>query len=464
MYICDGIKDCQDGADESLPHCAKGPDGTVASHPQADGSQGSSSSASSSSSAEGSKDEKVTLTADDKGDKVQADVPVVEPAYYQCSPAEFMCRNGQCVDRRLQCDRRYDCMDRSDEENCGPSMSAFPDRPESQSMADVDLRVYDTPQTQMVGHDVVFRCRDEGLLRLGVSWSRRDGRPFPPRTSDINGRLTMYNITPSEAGTYVCRVSGRPIEKETYLSVIPRPNYPMGSDFGYPTGRDAGNYPPIEAGELRRALQVEVCGPGQIKCRNGECVPRDAVCNGKVDCKDKSDETSCHVRCKYDEFKCESNQCIRKTNRCDDRLNCLDGSDERNCQKNNGIYGDYGCHYNEFRCASGGQCVPDSYRCDGYFDCSDGSDEQRCQSPRFVKPPVETIQMVEGSTLNLNCTASGEPTPLIVWRYNMDYIGQASNSKITFCTTTCDYCGPNVVIGTYHRQRDVSGRRRSLHL
>lgn len=61
----------------------------------------------------------------------------------------------------------------------------------------------------------------------------------------------------------------------------------------------------------------------------------------------------------------------------------------------------------------------------------------------------------EGTSITLNCSAMAEPSPLITWRYNMDYIGQSSSSKITFCTSTCDNCPQNLALGSM-TIRDVS--------
>ena len=41
---------------------------------------------------------------------------------------------------------------------------------------------------------MVFQCRDEGPLRAKVKWSRSDGLPLPPGSTDINGRLEMPGI------------------------------------------------------------------------------------------------------------------------------------------------------------------------------------------------------------------------------------------------------------------------------
>lgn len=55
-----------------------------------------------------------------------------------------------------------------------------------------------------VDQEVVFQCRDEGLIRARVEWKRANGSPLPPGSRDINGRLEMPNIRVEHGGTYVC--------------------------------------------------------------------------------------------------------------------------------------------------------------------------------------------------------------------------------------------------------------------
>ena len=35
------------------------------------------------------------------------------------------------------------------------------------------------------------------------------------------------------------------------------------------------------------------CGNDEATCQNGQCVPRDYLCDGDYDCTDRSDEADC---------------------------------------------------------------------------------------------------------------------------------------------------------------------------
>ena len=250
----------------------------------------------------------------------------------RCLYNQFHCSNGQCIPIHSVCNRQFDCFDASDEENCPsdpfdgiyhslPPVTRYIVKP------GIDLKVYDTPQTQFAGDDVVFRCRDEGLARSPVRWSREDGQAFPPGTIDINGRLTMYSVRTIDAGVYLCKTIGTQPEVvgQAQLHVIPRSS----------TSRYHSKYfrpPTATPAELRSPITSEVCSPNEFQCSSGGCIDRNTFCNSYNDCKDGSDENFCVKRCKFDEFRCANLfQCISKKDRCDGVPQCLDGSDEVSC-------------------------------------------------------------------------------------------------------------------------------------
>lgn len=85
----------------------------------------------------------------------------------------------------------------------------------------IKVATYDTPQTVVLGNDVVFRCRDESSLRTEVYWTRPNGDALPSNANDVNGRLTIVNLQDKDSGVYVCHAKGAPSEQATvYLNVV----------------------------------------------------------------------------------------------------------------------------------------------------------------------------------------------------------------------------------------------------
>lgn len=58
--------------------------------------------------------------------------------------------------------------------------------------------------------EVVFQCRDEGLMRVPVRWTRPNGLPLPPGSKDNRGRLEIPNIKVEHSGEYICEAVGYP--------------------------------------------------------------------------------------------------------------------------------------------------------------------------------------------------------------------------------------------------------------
>ncbi|XP_078324156.1 prolow-density lipoprotein receptor-related protein 1-like isoform X2 [Crassostrea virginica] len=126
------------------------------------------------------------------------------------------------------------------------------------------------------------------------------------------------------------------------------------------------------------------CPVGQVPCfdRHG-CVSKTALCDGQVQCTDKSDEMLCTSRkdnvahCSDDYFVCwNKEECVPRKHLCDGVQDCSDGSDEDICEphercKMEGL----------FLCGNQKQCLSQGRLCDNNTDCFDGTDENgQCEA------------------------------------------------------------------------------------
>ncbi|XP_011252069.2 modular serine protease [Camponotus floridanus] len=159
--------------------------------------------------------------------------------------------------------------------------------------------------------------------------------------------------------------------------------------------------------------QTNNCGYGNFQCRNGECISGELLCDGKVNCKDSSDETQAEctkseILCPTYAFRCKYGACINGDNVCNGIQDCVDNSDETQpeCTRNNQTSARPLCRYNEFTCTDG-QCISKSNLCDGNKNCMDGSDETSVQCGSLNCPPT-VFQCDYGACINGDLRCNGE--------------------------------------------------------
>lgn len=131
----------------------------------------------------------------------------------------------------------------------------------------------------------------------------------------------------------------------------------------------------------------------QFRCRNGECIESELLCDGKANCSDQSDETQ--VECTKQEltcpdyaFRCTYGACVNGDARCNGVQDCLDNSDETlpECSTITSAAAPnipINCGLDDYQCRNG-QCISSTSKCDGVVDCSDGSDETIAECGSFM--------------------------------------------------------------------------------
>ncbi|KAH8365787.1 hypothetical protein KR093_004396 [Drosophila rubida] len=107
------------------------------------------------------------------------------------------------------------------------------------------------------------------------------------------------------------------------------------------------------------------CGPGEMKCRSSsKCIPKSKFCDHVPDCEDMTDEPticSCFTYL----------QATDPSKICDGKRNCWDKSDESSVLCS--------CTADHFPCSSSpGDCIPRDFVCDKQPDCPNGEDERYC--------------------------------------------------------------------------------------
>ncbi|XP_052832935.1 basement membrane-specific heparan sulfate proteoglycan core protein isoform X4 [Octopus bimaculoides] len=331
-----------------------------------------------------------------------------------CSPDEFKCRNGACIQLRYYCDHELDCSDGSDEENCPTRCREDEFRcrngdciPYTKFCNDVydcaDGSDEECPKT-CGAHE--FRCNDGSCIKISQRCNRKndcsDG-------SDETGCAT----TPCRRDQFRCE-EGHCIDGRFRCDGIN--HCPLNTDeLDCPNRTCAANEFSCKVGpciaislvcDNKRDCEdrsdetpdacASVCKPGGFRCRDGSCIDESFHCDRVPQCRDGSDEINCGTQCLSGEFHCKTGECIQGAKKCDGRADCWDSSDEENCL--------FCKKRDEFLCREGTVCLHISQVCDEVIDCPDSSDETNCRSTVCTANQFQC----DGRCLDLSLICNGQ--------------------------------------------------------
>nr|CAD7194110.1 unnamed protein product [Timema douglasi] len=161
----------------------------------------------------------------------------------------------------------------------------------------------------------------------------------------------------------------------------------------------------------------QTCGSNSFTCDSGQCINFNLVCDGKVDCKDSSDETratcvALNIRCPPQAFQCNYGGCVDGDAKCDGKQDCADGSDERvpGCNSvlnTTPVSQGSSCKSGEYRCSSG-ECIDQLFLCDGLTECMDKSDENIAQCST-ISCPSFAFRCSYGACVDSDSRCDGSP-------------------------------------------------------
>uniref|UniRef100_A0A8B9LZ68 Uncharacterized protein n=1 Tax=Accipiter nisus TaxID=211598 RepID=A0A8B9LZ68_9AVES len=278
-------------------------------------------------------------------------------------PHVWQCDDGRCVSSSWRCDGAADCLDGSDEQDCGCECCSVP--------SVCGAKKVQCPGTHhCIPHwelcDRHQDCED--------GWDE-EGCPQEPC---LPGQWQCRNR--------VC------IMAEWKCNGI--------DNCGDSSDEDV-------CGKQACWMLLSGVRPCALRCDAAtRCIPESWLCDSHADCLDHTDEQGCGEtlgldgtgasgvpkECSRAEFPCRSGQCVALALRCDGDHDCRDGSDEEGCTVPRPLL----CRMGEVACPHSRECVLEAWRCDGATDCGDGTDEQSHEYPCGLRACLNASLVCDG--------------------------------------------------------------------
>ncbi|KAK8404854.1 hypothetical protein O3P69_001449 [Scylla paramamosain] len=303
----------------------------------------------------------------------------------ECREGLFQC-SGTCLPLHLRCDGEYHCPDGEDEANCTDGSGECPAdhltcyswfsyyclHPAFFCDGRKDCTFgYDEQDCGECGEGL-FHCKDDTCVPLH---QRCDGTHHCPDGEDereCERCLGGSHHCAAEGvclpasklcdGLQDCRDGSDEICGDCLVnySVVCGEGHCLHNIHLCDAHRDCGN------GKDEQGC--ESCAEGRVLCPGGDsCIYSFQLCDGKVDCLNGTDEHECGL-CGEDYFVCNDYTCVHQTFRCDGIDDCNDAEDEKHCEQ---------CPEGVMRCREG-RCIDSTRRCDGFADCDGIEDERNC--------------------------------------------------------------------------------------